>query len=152
MGVPHHLVQYVAKWFSRHLIPSYFSNIGTLNLGGTTKSGTKHSSLGSTLPRLFTPSISFSFLSKRLHLYYMLTCFDCPNDSFLNLPCSQGLFRFGTMDGSMPSFQDIGSLCKLGPSAIPFPIFVILAIFPCISCCPLSSSSILEVFPLSMSS
>ena len=34
------LLQYVAKWFLGHLVPSYFSNFGILNLGGMTRSGT----------------------------------------------------------------------------------------------------------------
>ena len=116
----------------------------------------KHSSLGSTLPRSFTPSISFSFLSRKLHLCCMSTCFDRLNRSFLNLPCSQGSYKFSSMDGFVQPCQDVGFLCKPGSSVIPFPfaklvtIFVAREIFFCISCCPLSSSSILRVFPLSM--
>ena len=158
MGVPVILLQYMAKWFLGYLVPSYFSNFCILNLGGMTTSRTKLNSLGSTLPRSFTPSISFSFLSKRLHFYCMSTCFDRPNGSFLNLTYSQGSSEFGSMDGFVQPSQDVGFLCKAGSSVIPFPfvkfvtIFVIWAIFSCSSCCPLPNSSILEVFLLSMSS
>ena len=91
------------------------------------------------LPRSSTPSISFSFLSRRLHLCYMSTCFARPDGSFLNLSCSQRSSEFGSIEGSMPPFQDASFLCKLGSSVIPFPfaklitIFVIWAIFSCIS-------------------
>ena len=151
------LLQYVAKWFLGHLVPSYFSNFSILNLSSMTTSGTKLNSLGSTLSRSSTPSISFSFLSKRLYLCCMSTCFDCPNRSFLNLPYSQGLSEFGSMDGFMPPFHDVGFLCKLGSSVIPFPlvkfvtIFVIWSIFSCISYCPFPISSILMFISLAMS-
>ena len=138
------------------MVPSYFSNFGILNLGSMTTSGAKLNSLGSTLPRSSTPLISFSFLSKRLHLCCMSTYFDRPNESFLNLPCSLRSSEFGSMDGSMPSVQDAGPSCKLGSSVISFPFvkfvttFVIQAIFSCISCSPFFISSILMFFSLAM--
>ena len=122
-----------------------------------TKSETKHSILGSTLPKSFTPSIFFSFLSRKLHLYCMSTWFDRSDGFFLNFFCSQRSFRFGTMDGSMSSFQDIGFLCKLRSSVIPFPFVklvtmsAIWAIFSFISCCPFPISSVLMFFSLAMS-
>ena len=58
------------------------STLGILNLGDMTTSGTQLNSLGS------TPSISFSLLSKRLHLCCMSTCFDRPDEFFLYLSCS----------------------------------------------------------------
>ena len=158
MGVPSHLVTIRGQMVLREYGSIVLFKCWHFELGRYDHIRDKHSSLGSTLLRSFTPSISFSFLSRKLHLCCMSTCFDRPNGFFLNFPYSQGSSEFGSMDGSMPPFQDAGSLCKQGSLVIPFPfvklvtIFVIWAIFSCISCCPLSSSSILRVFPLFMSS
>ena len=122
-----------------------------------TTSGTKLNSLGSTLPRSSVPSISFSLLSNRLHFCCRLMLSDCLGKFSLNCSRSKGSFRFGTINGSLPSFHDVGSSYKLGPSVIPFlfvkfiTTFVLQAVFSCISCCPFSVCSILRVFSLVMS-
>ena len=121
MGVPSHLVTIRGQMVLGHLVPSYFSNVGILNLGGMTKSGTKHSSMGSTLLRSFIPSITFSFLSKRLHLCCTLICSDRLSRFFRNFSCSQRSFEFGTANWSSLFFEDTSLSCEPGSSVIPFP-------------------------------
>ena len=156
MGVPCHLVtirgQMVLKAFASIVLFKFWH----FEVGRYDQVRTKHSSLGSTLLRLSIPSITFSFLSRRLHLCCKLMYSDCPDRFFLNFSCLQRSFGFGTVNWLSLFFQDASLSRELGSSVIPFPfikiviIFVTWESFSYMPCRPFSISSILMVLSFSM--
>ena len=83
-----------------HFVPSYLSKVGTLNLGGNIKSGTKLILLAST--RLYTsdPSTILRRSSMSSNFRWASLLSDCSDDFFLIFSYSFRSLRSGTAIGS----------------------------------------------------
>ena len=76
-----------------HFVPSYLSKVGTLNLGGKTRSGTKLILLAFTRPYASDPSTILKRSSMSSSFRWASLLSDCYNDSlsFLVISDRQGL-------------------------------------------------------------
>ena len=92
--------QYIYRWADGHFVPSYLSKVGTLNFGGSTRSGTKLIVLASTKPYTSDPSTAFRRSSMSSNFRWASLLSDCSDDSLLNFSFSFGSSRSRTAIGS----------------------------------------------------
>ena len=83
-----------------HFVPSYLLKVGTLNLGGNTRSGTKLILLASTRPYASDPSTILRRSSMSSSFRWASLLSDCSDDFFLIFSYSFRSLRSGTAIGS----------------------------------------------------